>query len=605
MGGATTTALNAPIKFQVLTPARSNIISNPPRGETVRRNTMGNSIGKDHEPLDFNGDVDLRHFQLLRCVGKGAFSKVRIVEKRDTRKAYALKYINKHQMIKMKATQNILRERDILQNVQHPLIVNLRFAFQDDENIFMVLDLMLGGDLRFHLDERGGFTEEMVRVWAAEIVCSVGHLHEQGIAHRDLKPDNILLDTQGHAHLTDFNIAVSFLGRHHLSSHSGTLAYMAPEIFADKGYHHHVDWWSLGVLLFELYFGKRPFRGKDNDELRHSITNDPLVFPTHNPAFPKQPLITSPDFISFLTGLLTRDPNQRLGCGPRGAAEIFEHSWFGGVDWRSVEGKALRPGFVPDKDTHNFDASHDLEELLMEDNPLVYKPRKNKKPKNGGASNAVSTATPNAPSAVPQMTTTTTTPPVSTASKRPHFLSKLHTKPTSRLSNLSQNPTHLTPPPTPPPSQPRSHSSLHTPANQPPTPVQSFYASISHLTPKEKFQKELEYVETHFQDFNAGVYESYKGIVDPRTMQAEEPPGWVVELKGTSNNHNNINNNNNNNEVVVLKVPEPAVPMQLTQQKEQQRRVGRKVRVSKQSMPLVVPNPVQIQHYVAPSQTAR
>ncbi|KAJ3068516.1 hypothetical protein HK102_007153, partial [Quaeritorhiza haematococci] len=126
---------------------------------------------------------ELRHFNLLRCVGKGAFGKVRIVEKRDTKKLYALKYINKMQCLRMRATQNIFRERAILEEIDHPFIVNLRFAFQDDENMFFVLDLMMGGDLRFHLDRLGGFSEAQVRFMCAEVACALNYLHTHKIVH--------------------------------------------------------------------------------------------------------------------------------------------------------------------------------------------------------------------------------------------------------------------------------------------------------------------------------------------------------------------------------------------------------------------------------------
>jgi serine/threonine kinase 32 len=337
----------------------------------------------------------------------------------------------------MHATQNILRERSILEELSHPLIVNLRFAFQDDENLFMVLDLMMGGDLRFHLDQVGGFREEVVKVWAAEVVCSVEYLHKHGIVHRDLKPDNskhsafllllglhlvllvihgtllthtkttpfcvylfslsaVLLDSQGHAHLTDFNIAVRYSTRKILTSHSGTLAYMAPEIFSDSGYSWQIDWWSFGIILYELYFGKRPFKGKDNDSLKEAICTEPLIFPTQNHAISKAALTTSPEFISLLSCLLNRDPSQRLGCGLTGAQEIKQHPWFQFISnkidgsgqaktgtsnhldpWSLVESKSLKPLFVPDENAANFDAAHDLEELLLEEYPLTYRPRKN------------------------------------------------------------------------------------------------------------------------------------------------------------------------------------------------------------------------------------
>ncbi|KAJ3413969.1 hypothetical protein HDV05_007258 [Chytridiales sp. JEL 0842] len=357
---------------------------------------MGNSLGR-LDQLDFNAEIELRHFTLLRCVGKGAFGKVRIVEKRDTRKLYALKYINKLQMIRQRATQNIFRERSILESLDHPLIVNLRYAFQDDENVFMVLDLMMGGDLRFHLERNGGFSEGEVRLWAAELVCGISYLHSMGVVHRDLKPDNILLDAQGHAHLTDFNIAVRYQPSKPLKSHSGTLAYMAPEIFQQKGYTPTVDFWSLGVVLYELLHGKRPFRGSTSSSLKNSILKAPLSFPTTNPLTKSQLQLSHP-CLRFLSGLLQKDPASRLGNS--GFNELFMDPWFQGLDWISVENKrGVWRGFVPEADRPNFDATYDLEELLLEENPLSYKPRKRKSTKEtnkekGGAGGGGGSPTP-------------------------------------------------------------------------------------------------------------------------------------------------------------------------------------------------------------------
>ncbi|KNE69859.1 AGC/YANK protein kinase [Allomyces macrogynus ATCC 38327] len=174
--------------------------------------------------------VDLNHFELLRSVGKGAFGKVRVVQHKRDKTLYALKYINKEKCIKMRAVENIIQERRLLEEIHFPLIVNLRFAFQDDENLFMVLDLMLGGDLRFHLDRQGCLNETAVQFYVAEIALALNYLHERKIVHRDLKPDNVLLCERGHAHLTDFNIAVHYNDRKPLTAIAGSMAYMAPEV---------------------------------------------------------------------------------------------------------------------------------------------------------------------------------------------------------------------------------------------------------------------------------------------------------------------------------------------------------------------------------------
>ncbi|KIJ61970.1 hypothetical protein HYDPIDRAFT_95500 [Hydnomerulius pinastri MD-312] len=322
-------------------------------------------------PVDFEGDVNLFHFVLLRCVGKGAFGKVRMVQHKQTRDLYALKYINKTKCVKMKAVANIIQERRLLEEIDHPFVVNLRYAFQDDENCFFVLDLMLGGDLRFHLERLGSLPEETVRFYIAEISSALAFLHENRIMHRDLKPDNILLDERGHAHLTDFNIAVHYSERRMLTGVAGSMAYMAPEILTKRGYTYTIDWWSLGVCAYELIFGRRPFRGKTNSDLTHSISKDNLRFPED--ADKK----CSRAGMQALKGFLEREPSKRLACkSGEGFEELRRHPWFQPIDWLTLESKEQQPPFTPDSKKANFDASHELEELLLEDNPLKAKARK-------------------------------------------------------------------------------------------------------------------------------------------------------------------------------------------------------------------------------------
>ncbi|KAF9525985.1 kinase-like domain-containing protein [Crepidotus variabilis] len=323
------------------------------------------------QPIDFDGEVNLFHFVLLRCVGKGAFGKVRVVQHKQTRDLYALKYINKAKCVKMKAVPNIIQERRLLEEIDHPFVVNLRYAFQDDENCFFVLDLMLGGDLRFHLERLGSLSEDCIRFYLAQLSSALSHLHEMGIMHRDLKPDNILLDERGNAHLTDFNIAVHF-GERKLTGVAGSMAYMAPEILLKRGYTYCIDWWSLGVCAYELVFGRRPFRGRSNNDLTYSITKDPLKWPedAENKC--------SKHGMQVIKGLLERDTTKRFGCKANGEGfqELRRHSWFMNIDWETLESKTQTPPFVPDAKKANFDASYELEELLLEDNPLKARQRK-------------------------------------------------------------------------------------------------------------------------------------------------------------------------------------------------------------------------------------
>ncbi|KAK9728695.1 Serine/threonine kinase [Basidiobolus ranarum] len=327
---------------------------------------MGNLKSKVFENAE---EVNIRHFYLRNSVGRGSFGKVRIVEHKETKKLYALKYINKVECIKMNALKNVLRERNILEKLDHPFICNMRFAFQDDYNMFMALDLMLGGDLRFHMNRRR-FSEQAVRFWVSELACGLRYLHKQSIIHRDIKPDNILLDQEGHAHLTDFNIAIMHSNKP-LLSRSGTYNYMAPEIFSPHGYDTTVDWWSLGVVFYEAIYGKRPFTFDNADKVKEAIQHAEIPFPNISKTGS-----VSEECISVMKGFLERDITKRLGCGTDGFLRIQQHPFFQDIDWDELEQKRCSPPFAPSQKQSNFDIAYDLEELLLEQNPLEARPRK-------------------------------------------------------------------------------------------------------------------------------------------------------------------------------------------------------------------------------------
>ena len=220
-----------------------------------------------------------------------------------------------------------------------------------------------------HLERLGHLSEEAVLLYTAELSSALSYLHEKRIIHRcanhagaifvqspltpvravsnqnrDIKPDNILLDEQGHAHLTDFNIAVHYSERKMLTGVAGSMAYMAPEILVKKGYSYTIDWWSLGICVYELVFGRRPFRGRTNGDLTHSITRDPLRFPED------AEMKCSKRGMQALSGFLERDVTKRLGCQPNGEGiqDIRAHPWFSSLDWDKLEDKQLPPPFIPD-----------------------------------------------------------------------------------------------------------------------------------------------------------------------------------------------------------------------------------------------------------------
>ncbi|PGH14999.1 AGC/YANK protein kinase [Helicocarpus griseus UAMH5409] len=326
---------------------------------------MGNSQGKQVCDSDA---VSLNHFRLLRVVGKGAFGKVRIVERKDSGLTFALKYIRKDEVVRSESVRNIIRERRMLEHLNHPFLCNLRYSFQDIEYIYIVVDLMNGGDLRFHIS-RKCFTEEAVRFWVAELACALRYIHSQGIIHRDLKPDNVLLDSEGHVHLADFNVASDFKPTKPLTSKSGTLAYLAPEVFEGGGYLNEVDWWSLGVTFYECIYNKRPFEGRSHDSLSENIRKAQPKYYVTNPA------VTVP-CLRAIASLMEKDRSRRIGAA--GFETFAAHPFFEDIDFDALERKEIPPIFTPSSEKTNFDATYDLEELLLEEAPLEARARRQK-----------------------------------------------------------------------------------------------------------------------------------------------------------------------------------------------------------------------------------
>ncbi|EKM51814.1 uncharacterized protein PHACADRAFT_127719 [Phanerochaete carnosa HHB-10118-sp] len=297
-------------------------------------------------------------FELITVIGKGSFGKVMQVRKRDTSRIYALKTIRKQHIVERGEITHTLAERLVLARVNNPFIVPLKFSFQSEQKLYLVLAFVNGGELFHHLQREQRFDEERSRFYSAELLLALEHLHELDVVYRDLKPENILLDYTGHIALCDFGLCkLNMKDSDTTNTFCGTPEYLAPEILSGQGYNKTIDWWTLGVLLFEMLSGLPPFYDENTEQMYQKILQNPLVFGDD----------ISSQARSILTGLLTRDPTQRLGVN--GAEEIKKHPFFAkNIDFSKLLKKQIQPPFKPSVaspvDVSNFDTVFTTEEPL-------------------------------------------------------------------------------------------------------------------------------------------------------------------------------------------------------------------------------------------------
>jgi len=210
--------------------------------------------------------VALEDFEILALVGKGAYGKVHQVCKKNTGEIFAMKVMRKESLIKTNNVSYTITERNILRNIRHPFIASLHYAFQTKGKVYLVMDFLNGGQLFHHMRKQAMFTEDAVRIYAAELVLAIEHLHSCNIVHRDLKPENILMSAEGHLCVADFGLAKDDVtDETKTKTFCGTVEYMAPEIIQGIGHGKAVDWWSLGILMFDMLTGSTPFKAKKQE----------------------------------------------------------------------------------------------------------------------------------------------------------------------------------------------------------------------------------------------------------------------------------------------------------------------------------------------------
>ncbi|KAK6461777.1 kinase-like domain-containing protein [Scheffersomyces coipomensis] len=311
-------------------------------------------IKYEYTSLDSKKSFGPEDFEVLRLLGKGTFGQVFQVKKKDTDRIYAMKVLSKKVIVKKKEIAHTIGERNILVRTSaaaSPFIVGLKFSFQTPTDLYLVTDYMSGGELFWHLQKEGRFPEDRAKFYIAELILALEHLHDNDIVYRDLKPENILLDANGHIALCDFGLSKANLNNDGTTNtFCGTTEYLAPEVLLDEsGYTKMVDFWSLGVLIFEMCCGWSPFYADNTQQMYKNIAFGKVRFPKE---------VLSPEGRSFVKGLLNRNPKHRMGA-LSDARELKAHAFFNDIDWNLLKAKSIPPPFKPhltsETDTSNFD----------------------------------------------------------------------------------------------------------------------------------------------------------------------------------------------------------------------------------------------------------
>ena len=294
------------------------------------------------------GDIDRNSFDFLSIIGKGGFGKVWRVRYKKNYKEFAMKEMSKARIIEKNCVSSIIGERDILSQIHHPFIINMIFSFQDENNLYLVMNLFTGGDLRYQINKNHIFTEYQSKFFIACLILGLEVIHINNIIHRDIKPENLVLDYKGYLKITDFGIAKKQV-KQNSNETSGTPGYMAPEVMNCQNHTIVVDYYAMGVICYELMMGVRPYVGENRNEIKEKILARQIMIKNH-----EIPNGWSKEAADFINNLIQRKPNMRLGY--KGINQIKTHKWFNRFSWEDLYNMKIEAPFIP-SDDDNYDAN--------------------------------------------------------------------------------------------------------------------------------------------------------------------------------------------------------------------------------------------------------